>query len=100
MPEHPIDPASLVGIARYPLDSPEDHRYRNTRSLIQAQLEQDGCTVIPGFLSTHGLSQLMSFPEKPGMIGSVERTRELYGKVADAHLQAQAQRVRADNLMD
>ena len=51
MPEQRIDPASLVGIARYPLDSPEDHRYRNTLSLIQAQLEQDGCAVIPGFLA-------------------------------------------------
>ena len=43
---------------------------------------------------------IMSFTEKPGMIGSVERIRELYGKVTDAHLEAQAQRVRADNLMD
>jgi hypothetical protein len=34
------------------------------------------------------------------MIGSVERIRELYGKVTVAHLEAQAQRVRADNLMD
>ena len=34
------------------------------------------------------------------MIGSVERIRELYGKVADAHLGAQADRVCADNLMD
>ena len=49
MPEHPIDPASLVDIARYPLDNPQDDRYRNTLSLIRAQLEQDGCAVIPGF---------------------------------------------------
>ncbi len=43
---------------------------------------------------------IMSFSEKPGMIGSVERTRELYGKVTKRHLEAQAQRVRADKLMD
>ena len=43
---------------------------------------------------------IMSFAEKPGMIGSVERTRELYGKVTERHLEAQAQRVRADGLMD
>jgi hypothetical protein len=42
----------------------------------------------------------MSFAEKPGMIGSVERTQELYGKVTERHLEAQAQRVRADGLMD
>ncbi len=59
MPEHPIDPASLVDIARYPLDNPQDDRYRNTLSLIRAQLEQDGCAVIPGFLSSHGLSHLL-----------------------------------------
>ena len=54
----------------------------------------------PRFFSSHGLSQLISFAEKPGMIGSVERIRELYGKVTDAHLEVWAQRVRADNLMD
>jgi hypothetical protein len=43
---------------------------------------------------------IMSFAEKPGVIGSVERTRELYGKVTDRHIEAQAQRVRADSLMD
>ena len=43
---------------------------------------------------------IMSFAEKPGMIGSVERTRELYGKVTEKHLEAQTQRVRADKLMD
>jgi len=43
---------------------------------------------------------IMSFAEKPGMIGSVERTRELYGKVTEQHLEAQAQPVRADELMD
>ena len=55
MPEHRIDPASLVDIARYPLDNPQDDRYRNTLSLIRAQLDQDGCAVIPGFLSSRGL---------------------------------------------
>tara|TARA_E500000331_G_C16913339_1_gene564446 strand:+ start:526 stop:630 length:105 start_codon:yes stop_codon:yes gene_type:complete len=34
------------------------------------------------------------------MIGSVERIRELCGKVTDAHLEAQVQQVRADNVMD
>ena len=60
MPEHPIDPASLVDIARYPLDNPQDDRYRNTLSLIRAQLAQDGRAVIPGFLSSRGLSHLLN----------------------------------------
>ena len=49
---------------------------------------------------TDRLLLIMSFAEKPGMIGSVERTRELYGKVTSLHLAAKAQRVRADTLMD
>ena len=59
MPEYPIDPASLVDIARYPLGNPQDDRYRKTLSLIWARLEQDGCAVIPGFLSSLGLSRLL-----------------------------------------
>jgi len=31
----------------------------------------------------------MSFAEKSGMIGSVHRTRELYGRVTQAHLAAE-----------
>ena len=68
MPEHRIDPASLVEIARYPLDNPQDDRYRNTLSLIRAQLERDGCAVIPGFLRSHGLSHLL---------GEAQERREL-----------------------
>ena len=43
---------------------------------------------------------IMSFSQKPGMIGSVERTRELYGKVTSLYLATKAQRIRADTLMD
>jgi len=42
----------------------------------------------------------MSFLEKPGMIGSVHRTRELYGRITQAHLTSERERVRADRLMD
>ena len=40
---------------------------------------------------------IMSFAEKPGMIGSKERVRQLYGKTTEAH---ENQRVRADGLRD
>ena len=40
----------------------------------------------------------MSFAEKSGMIGSVHRTRELYGRVTQAHLAAERERLRADKL--
>jgi len=40
---------------------------------------------------------IMSFSEKPGMIGSLARVKNLYGKVTDAHAK---NKVRADNLVD
>ena len=40
---------------------------------------------------------IMSFSEQPGMIGSMVRVRNLYGKVTEAHRSAQ---VRADGLVD
>ena len=40
---------------------------------------------------------IMSFSEKPGMIGSLARVKDLYGKVTEAHTQ---NKVRADNLVD
>jgi len=40
---------------------------------------------------------IMSFSEKPGMIGSLARVKDLYGKVTAAHTQS---KVRADKLVD
>lgn len=40
---------------------------------------------------------IMSFSEKPGMVGSKARVRDLYGKVTEAH---GVEPVRADNLVD
>jgi hypothetical protein len=40
---------------------------------------------------------IMSFAEKAGMVGSMIRVRDLYGKVTEAHSE---NRVRADNLVD
>ena len=42
----------------------------------------------------------MLFAEKSVMIGRAHRTRELYGRVTQAHLTAERERVRADNLLD
>ncbi len=49
---------------------------------------------------TDRLLLIMSFAEKPGMIGSRHRIQELYGKVTDAHIAAERNRVRNDGLMD
>ena len=82
----------------------------DTRQVTRLSLAPGDLQLFLGRFSLHRVTKntgpsdrlllIMSFTEKPGMIGSVERIRELYGKVTDAHLEAQAQRVRADNLMD
>ena len=43
---------------------------------------------------------IMSFTEKPGVIGSLYRVKDLYGKVTDAHYENERNRVRADGLLD
>ncbi len=49
---------------------------------------------------TSRLLLIMSFSEKPGSVGSVERVRSLYGNVTERHLAAAATPVRADALTD
>ena len=49
---------------------------------------------------TTRLLLIMSFSERPGSVGSVQRIRSLYGKLTDEHLAADADPVRADALLD
>ncbi len=63
-----------------------------------------------GRLSLHGVTTntgnrdrlllIMSFAEKPGMIGNGVRVKDLYGKIMDAHLTSGRGRVRCDGLLD
>jgi hypothetical protein len=43
---------------------------------------------------------IFSFAKEPGMVGRVERTRQLYGKVLPAHLEAERAGQRRDRLED
>lgn len=43
---------------------------------------------------------IFSYAREPGMIGRVERTRQLYGKVLPVHLAAEARGERSDRLAD
>jgi len=43
---------------------------------------------------------IMSFTEKPGVIGNAVRVKDLYGKVTEAHRQSQQDLVRSDDLLD
>ncbi|MFD0688220.1 HalD/BesD family halogenase [Actinomadura fibrosa] len=43
---------------------------------------------------------IFAYSERPGVIGSVARTRQLFGRVLPAHLAAEPQAVRVDALLD
>ena len=64
MPEHPINPASLVNTSHYPLDNTENPQYQKSLTLTRAQLKRDGCAVIPDFLNPLGLSRLLAEAEE------------------------------------
>jgi len=50
--------------------------------------------------SADRLLLIMSFAEKPGMVGSMYRVKDLYGKVTEEHHRNERSRVRADELLD
>ena len=56
--------------------------------------------VTPNLGATTRLLLIMSFSEKPGSVGSVQRIRGLYGKLTDEHHAAADAPVRADALLD
>lgn len=54
--------------------------------------------VPPGSCSRH--AAIFAYTEQPGVIGRVVRTRQLFGRVLPAHLEAEQARVRSDSLID
>ena len=43
---------------------------------------------------------IFAYTEKPGVIGRVERTQQLFGRVTEEHIAAERERVRGDALLD
>ena len=43
---------------------------------------------------------IFAYTEQPGVIGRVERTTQLFGRVLQAHIDAEAERIRSDALID
>ena len=43
---------------------------------------------------------ILAYTEKPGVIGRLKRTQQLFGRVLPVHIAAEAQRVRSDELID
>lgn len=54
-------------------------------------------STVQGTTARH--SAIFAFSERPGVVGSVARTRQLFGRVTPAHLEA-GRAVRVDQLMD
>ncbi|MGH8919650.1 MAG: HalD/BesD family halogenase [Actinomycetes bacterium] len=55
-------------------------------------------TAVQGGTARH--SAIFAYSERPGVIGAVTRTRQLFGRVTPAHLAAEGRPVRVDQLMD
>ncbi|WP_405661697.1 arpA protein [Streptomyces sp. NBC_01166] len=53
---------------------------------------------VRGGLARH--SAIFAYSERPGVIGSVSRTRQLFGRVLPEHLAAEGRAVRGDQLLD
>lgn len=112
-----LQPASSGGIFEYVpgLRSAQDECYDEVRKVLdgdrsrvrQLELNAGDLQFFLGRFSLHQVTEntgetdrlllIMSFAETPGMIGSVERVKNLYGKVTDLHTE---NRKRADNLVD
>lgn len=55
-------------------------------------------TSVEGGTARH--SAIFAYSERPGVIGTVARTRQLFGRVSPAHLAAECRSVRVDQLLD
>jgi hypothetical protein len=112
-----LQPAQSGGIFEYVPDlrNAQDECYAEVKGVLdgdrsrvrQLELNAGDLQFFLGRFSLHQVTAntgnddrlllIMSFSEKPGMIGSLARIKDLYGKVTDAHTQ---NKVRADDLVD
>ena len=112
-----LQPAQSGGIFEYipGLRSAQDECYAKVKAVLdgdrsqvsQLELNAGDLQFFLGRFSLHQVTAntgnddrlllIMSFSEKPGMIGSLARVQDLYGKSTTAHTK---KKVRADNLVD
>ena len=115
-----LKPASSGGYFEYvpALRSQNDECYDEVKKVLEGdrsrvkrlQLNAGDLQFFLGRFSLHQVTEntgdddrlllIMSFTEKPGVIGNIVRVKNLYGKVTDAHTQGQNDRVRSDDLLD
>ncbi|MFE8011005.1 arpA protein [Streptomyces sp. NPDC057418] len=97
--------------------SAEDERFDAVRDVLDGSARGDRLPLRPGDLqlfkgrySLHRVSPvrgdvarhsaIFAYSERPGVIGSVARTRQLFGRVLSEHLAAEGRAVRSDRLLD
>ncbi|MEU4260981.1 HalD/BesD family halogenase [Streptomyces argenteolus] len=97
--------------------SAEDERFDAVRDVLDGSARGDRLPLRPGDLqlfkgrySLHRVSPvrgdvarhsaIFAYSERPGVIGSVARTRQLFGRVLPEHLAAEGRAVRSDRLLD
>ncbi|MFF0595016.1 HalD/BesD family halogenase [Streptomyces antibioticus] len=83
---------------------------RGERLIRSLPLQPGDLQLFKGRYSLHRVSQvrgevarhsaIFAYSERPGVIGSVERTRQLFGRVLPEHLAAEGRAVRGDRLLD
>jgi hypothetical protein len=66
--------------------------------LFQGRYSLHRVSVVEGDTARH--SAIFAYSQSPGVIGSVARTRQLFGRVLPEHLAAEGQAVRVDQLLD
>lgn len=66
--------------------------------LFKGRFSLHRVTRVAGGVDRH--TAIFAYSQKSGVIGRLERTRQLYGRVSEMHLEAEQRLVRADGLVD
>jgi hypothetical protein len=85
-------------------------RGEDTRRVKELELNPGDLQIFKGRFSVHRVTRveghverntaIFAYSEKPGIIGRAQRTKQLYGRLSEAHLQAERNLVRSDQLID
>jgi hypothetical protein len=115
-----LKPATSGGHFEYvpTLRTPQDECYDDVKKVLNGdrsrvkrlELNAGDLQFFLGRFSLHQVTKntgdedrlllIMSFTEQPGVIGSLYRVKDLYGKVTEAHFKNEQSLVRADGLLD
>lgn len=66
--------------------------------LFRGRFSLHRVTTVEGTTARH--SAIFAYSERPGVVGSVDRTRQLFGRVLPEHLASRGRAVRGDRLLD